>query len=431
MGGMMKRRRFWSLAGVAGLVAAVSLLVVPALGEGPVITEPGELHLEMDTGGDRFEFDPADPLSTPPPPQFLTASNCKLMDDDSLVEVVGSVVGPNGLPQTNKKPYAGLKDHRLGVGQNGEGNGEPCARINGDLNQVLTLSLTGPPQGLGIDYAELNLGFKFNGDAIIQLFRSGIQVGLDIPVHCSGASDCGPDSGGSDNKLVILSSESPDPTIPSITGVFDTIKIRSGAASAVSLEDDTMFRLVQAFDGEIGCFDDEPTDLGEGNAKLSINRGVDTDGGCKGIDEKLSYTFDSGTDPSTNELFVDFFIEPGDPADTRVAQFLEVITWEFGGPPAAPPQHRILFYNDPPLDPQPGDEDADRQPMPWCLADPRAQDVLGEPLPELPDGAVDPYVYLPSEDHTSCLIEVNSYVTPDGFTTVHTIYNIGDGKRWN
>ena len=35
----MKRRRFWSLAGVAGVVAAVSLLVVPALGDGPA---PGQ-----------------------------------------------------------------------------------------------------------------------------------------------------------------------------------------------------------------------------------------------------------------------------------------------------------------------------------------------------------------------------------------------------
>ena len=107
----------------------------------------------------------------------------------SLVSFAGSGT------QANKNPFPGLKDHRLGVGQNGEGTGEPCARINKDLGQALTLSLTGALDGQVVGYAEIDLGFKFNGSATLQLCRAGVMVGADITVPCSGASDCGPDSG--------------------------------------------------------------------------------------------------------------------------------------------------------------------------------------------------------------------------------------------
>ena len=86
-----------------------------------------------------------------------------------------------------------------------------------------------------MDYAEIDLGFKFNGSATLQLFRSGVKVGGDITVLCSGASDCGPDSGGSDNERVVLWLDPLDnPDIPDpghwqafkINGVFDTIVIK-------------------------------------------------------------------------------------------------------------------------------------------------------------------------------------------------------------
>ena len=245
----MKRRRFWSLAGVAGLVAAVSLLVVPALGQNSIVAETGALHLEMDSV-DRFFFVPTD--GADPTEQILTQTNCKLGDtaDGSLVHLVGS-----GSP-ASKKPFAGLKDHRLGVGQSGEGIGEKCGQINRDKSQSLTLSLTGELEGQSIGYAELNLEFKFNGDVILETRLAG-DVKDTITVTCNAASDCGPDSGGSDNKLVILSLDPLiGPDVPPITSVFDTIVIKPGNASpsgAVSLEGNTLFKLVDAFDGEIAC----------------------------------------------------------------------------------------------------------------------------------------------------------------------------------
>jgi len=435
----MKRRRWW-LAGAAGVVAAISLLMVPALGDGPITTEVGVLRLHLDSDGDKLIFDPTAAGSNQT--QTLTAPGCKLTSTGvSLVSFAASAT------QTNKNPFPGLKDHRIGVGQTGEGNGEPCARINKDLGQALTVGLTGALNGRAVSYAEIDLGFKFNGSATLQLFRSGAQVGDDITVPCSGASDCGPDSGGSDNERVILFlSPLDDPPAGhwqefQIAGVFDTIVIKPSdsvpaAKGVVSLEggfngslagpvggplgtDDTLFRVVDAFDGEIDCGEDE-TQSGE-DATLHITRGFDTDGGCKGPTDGLLFNFEAGTEG--NELFVDFITEPVGGAS--VAQFLEVITWEFDNPPdvSSGPQHRTISYDD-----HVGDG---KRVMPWCKEDPRV-DTSGV----LPAG--NPADYLPL-GHTSCLIESSSRVTgvldildyPLGtFLKVDIVYNIGDGKRY-
>ena len=447
----MKRRRRWWLAGAAGVAAAVSLLMIPAFGDGPVVEEIGVLHLQMDSGGDRFLFVPSD--GGDPTEQLLTTTtptSCKLTEtaDASLVQLVGSG------SQTGKKPFAGLKDHRLGVGQNGEGNGEPCARINGDLGQALTLGLQAADQGQSIDYAEIDLGFKFSGSATIQLYRSGNKVGADIPVPCSGASDCGPDSGSSDNERVILYLDPLDNPGSGhwqafkIDGVFDTIVIKpstTASSSVVSLEggsngsppgplgveletDDTLFRVVNAFDGVLDCAENEILIEGE-DATFSVTRGFDTNGGCKGPTDGLLFTFDAGTDG--DELFVDFITEPVDENADTVAQFLEVITWQFDSPPdvdAGDDQHRTLSYDDHVGDP--------KRTMPWCLTDPR--DEAGNlPVGTVSD-PVDPFDYVPL-GHTSCLIESNSRVAglfdildalPGTFIKVDIVYNFGDGKRW-
>jgi hypothetical protein len=445
----MKRRRWW-LAGAAGVAAAVSLLMVPALGNGPIKTELGVLQLHLDSDGDSAIFDPIAPGSNQV--QMLTAPGCRLTSTGaSLVSFAASST------QTNSNPFPGLKDHGIGVGQTGEGNGEPCARINKDLGQVLTVGLTGALNGRAVSYAEIDLGFKFNGSATLQLFRSGAQVGEDITVPCSGASDCGPDSGGSDNERVILWLDpEDDPGVEGhwqafpISGVFDTIVIKPSdsvpaAKGVVSLEggfngspagpvgsllgtDDTLFRVVDAFDGEIACGQTEPLE-GE-DATFSVTRGFDTNGECKGPTDGLLFTFDAGTEG--DELFVDFITEPVDENPDTVAQFLEVITWHFESAPdvdAGDDQHRTLSYDDHVGDP--------KRVMPWCVSDPRDEDG-NLPVGTVPD-PVDPFAYVPA-GHTSCLIESSSRVTgltdilryPLGtFIKVDVVYNFGDGKRWS
>ncbi|HVR79865.1 MAG TPA: hypothetical protein VMS99_15920 [Acidimicrobiia bacterium] len=445
----MRKGWRWPLAGVAGLMVAISLFVIPAMGQGPVTEEVGVLHLHLNSDGDRFVFDAVAP--GPNLVQTLSQTNCKLSSSGaSLVGVVGSG------DQLNKKPFAGLKDHRIGVGQNGEGNGEPCARINKDLGQALALSLVGQLDGQSIGYAEIDLGFKFDGDALLQLKKggpSGIVVDT-VTVACSGGSDCGPDSGGSDNERVILYLDPADDPGDgdwqafAIDDAFDTVVIEPGNAASsgvVSLEggfsgaapgplganlgtSDTLFQVVEAFDGEIDCGD--TVSLGGGDATSQITRGTDLDGGCKGPEDGLLFNFESGVEG--DRLFVDFITEPVDADPDTVAQFLEVITWRYDGPPDVPggeSQVRILSYDD--------HVGAGERVMPWCLIDPR--DGAGD----LPVGTVldpvDTTEILPT-GHTSCLIESRSYVTglmdildhPMGtFLEVDIIYNVGDGKRSN
>jgi hypothetical protein len=429
----MRRHLRWPLAALAGAIVAVSVLVIPASSQGPVSSEVGTLFIHLNSDGDRVVFDPV--AAGPNLVQTLSQSNCKLSSTgDSLVAIVGS-------GQANKKPFAGLKDHRIGVGQNGEGNGEPCARINKDLGQVLTVNLTGTLADQAISYAEIDLGFKFNGDAVLQLKKGGPSGTLvdTVTVPCSGLSDCGPDSGGSDNERVVLylTGTTPPPAghwqAFAIDGAFDTIVISPGTAASngsVSLEaglggslpgplgaslgtGDSLFQLAEVFDGEIDCGD--TVTLGGGDdPTFQTTRANDTNGGCKGPEDGLLFNFDAGVEG--DRKFVDFVTEPVDASSATVAQFLEVITWTFDDPPAVPgeDQFRTLSYDD--------HVGAGERVMPWCLKDPRLGGSLPSPL--------DPATVLPA-GHTSCLIESTSYVSLGDFVSVDFVYNIGDGKRWN
>jgi hypothetical protein len=200
-----------------------------------------------------------------------------------------------------------------------------------------------------------------------------------------------------------------------IAGPFDTIAIRSGTVGGVvSLEGglggtgDTVFHLVETFDGEIDC--GETATLSGDDVTFAITRGNDTDGYCKGPVDGLLFDFESGVEG--DRLFVDFVTEPV--GGTAFAQFLEVITWEYDSPPDVPggdPQQRTLSYDD--NGPVPPGERV----MPWCLKDPRPLSAASPSA--MPTG------------HTSCLIESTSHVTLLGdFVKVDIVYNIGDGKRW-
>jgi hypothetical protein len=152
----MRKGLRWPLAGAVGLLIAVSLLVIPAMGQGTVTGEVGVLRLHLNSDGDRIVFDPS---TGPDLTQTLTQTNCKLASTgDSLVSLVGSGTYPT------KKPFAGLKEHRIGVGQNYEGTGEPCARINKDLGQKLTLGLLGGLADTDLGYADNTLVFYIWGD---------------------------------------------------------------------------------------------------------------------------------------------------------------------------------------------------------------------------------------------------------------------------
>jgi hypothetical protein len=433
----MRKNWRWPAAGLLGLVVAVSLFVIPAIGQDTVFGDVGTLRLQMNnTDGDRLVYDPVAP-DEPGLTQTLSQTNCKLASTgDSLMSIVGSSSFPI------KKPAAGLRDHRIGVVQLLEHH-ELCARIDGIIGQRLTLGLTGSLAESDIGYAEIDLGFKHNGSAILELRKDGALVST-VTVTCSSpAPDCGPDSGGENNRRVILwIDDAPgDPPTPGqwqafqVAGVFDTIVIKPGSQSiksSISLEagfhtspagplgtvlgtGDTLFTIVEPFEGAIACGD--TTTLEGTGSTYQVTR---TDDGCDEGKGPVAFNFESGVEEG--DLFVDFIIQSTDSG--LIAQFLEVITWNFDGPPnvdAGEPQHGTLSYDD--------HVGAGRRVMPWCLIDPRVSGTLPPTL--------DPATVLPpapggQPPHTSCLIESNSRVTLLGdFVKLDVVYNIGDGKRWS
>jgi hypothetical protein len=431
----MRRNWRWPAAGIIGLLAAVSLFVIPAIGEGTVFGDVGTLRLQMNnTDLDRLVYDPL-AADQPGLTQTLSQSNCKLASSgDSLMSIVGTSSFPI------KKPAAGLRDHRIGVVQLLE-HSELCARIDGIIGQRLTIGLTGSLAESDIGYAEIDLGFKHNGSAILEMRNDGAVVGT-VTVACSSNANCGPDSGGDNNRRVILWTENAPPDGPwqsaQVTGgVFDTIVIKPGSnsiKSSISLEagfhgspagplgtalgtGDTLFTIVEPFDGEIDCGGSTTLD-GDGST-YELNRGLDTGGDCKGPVNGLFFDFTSGTEGE--ELFVDLMIQPVE--GSTQAQFLEVITWNLPSRPnvdGGDPQHGTLSYDD--------HVGAGRRVMPWCLIDPRVDGSL--------PGSLDPADVLPpapegQPPHTSCLIESTAHVTITGaFVKVDVVYNVADGKRW-
>jgi hypothetical protein len=430
---MMKKNWRWPAAGVVGLLAAISVFVVPAIGEDTVFADVGTLRLHMDGDGDRLVYDPV-AADEPNLTQTLTQTNCKLASSgDSLMNIVGTSSVPI------KRPAAGLRDHRIGVVQLLEHH-ELCARIDGIIGQKLTLGLTGAVAESDVGYAEIDLGFKHNGSAILELRDGGPSGAVvdTVTVLCTSKANCGPDSKGDNNRRVILwinPEDNPGSGLwhsEQVPAVFDTIVIKPGSSSiksSISLEagfhgsprgplgtalntNDTLFTVVEPFEGELDCEATVNLDEG-GDATQQVTRGQDTNGECgKGV---LGFNFESGVE--ADELFVDFITQTVESGET--AQFLEVITWNFDGPPASG-QNRTLFYDD--------HVGAGRREMPWCLTDPR--DGEGNLPVGTTENPVDTTLYLP-EGHTSCLIESDSTVTMGGdFVVVDVVYNVADGRRW-
>jgi hypothetical protein len=119
----MKRGTRWALTAVVSLIAVVGLLVIPALGDSVVTSEVGLLRLQLSSKGDKVVYDPVAPGNNLI--QSLNSKNCKLeRKGAALLDFTASSAN------AGKKPFPGLKDHRIGVGQNGEGSGSPCARID-------------------------------------------------------------------------------------------------------------------------------------------------------------------------------------------------------------------------------------------------------------------------------------------------------------
>lgn len=189
------KRKLTILVLVAGLAGA--LLATAGAASGSVAGAKLDLVLN-DTAGDSFQLIPVGGSATHT--QTLTTQACRVNSNGDALVALSASANPNN-------PTPGLKDHIIGVKAQGEGNGTPCTRIDGNASgrgEQLVIEFAGPTIGdWYADYAQFGVKLKFGASGTIQALLDGEAVeGLFQTVDCTG-SDCGPDS-GNDRVLFVL-----------------------------------------------------------------------------------------------------------------------------------------------------------------------------------------------------------------------------------
>lgn len=306
---------------VAALAAASMAVTSLALGQtGEVTVEQGVVRLHLgdnDHAPDRdyFRFDAGNAMSgyTPGAEQDISTTNGCRLDETGPVMALSSNAG-----------HVGFKDDTIGVRINGS-QGVPCGQVN-DLTERLSISLGPDLDEMAIDYAEIDLGAKFDVTIEFDLYLDGSFVGSPDPVVCIG-SDCGPDSKDRDNVRKIIEGFT-----------FDTIEMRvseSTPSAAFSLEggadltvpgplgttlgtNDTLFRVVRTYDGQIDCGDTISDGDGMTTPFASFTRYENTDGSTCLL---KPYDFETVFDNGVEEVRFD----PDD--DTQPAAYSGVLTF--------------------------------------------------------------------------------------------------------
>jgi hypothetical protein len=410
------------------------LVLVVALGFGLVLVLPGaeslaqqgtvgtlkdggvlRLHLGS-TGAQPQDFlafqepDPENPGEYLPPgtPQAIgVSSGCR------LGPLSGSLVtfsAENG--------SVGFVGDAIGVRGGGEGNGQPCGRIDG--SQKLILDLGPGLDGKLIDFAEIDVELKFAATLSIQGYLVDGE-GVASPVgaastYDSTGSDSGPDSGDNDNYRVrfpedgsftavnrlVLSivttggasleggadgTEACDTTDSAACnpGLGQTIDDPDGEAPFDNPTTDSLFHLVEA-DGVLDCGDTTPQGGGSGTPSYTLERldnAIDPETGDPEPCTQIPFNLESGADVAPG-CFVGseqcILLEKDLLGQT--AQFYWTVTWtpEDANYPESPTEFDFDFD---------GEFDA----LKPCLAD---SDGDGFPQlpptnPQNPDGPVDPW----------------------------------------
>lgn len=277
-----KSRSRW---GLLALVAALSLAFAAMTAASAIIVPAGTLSLHVANGVGVFTYDPTTGANQT---QTLTPNRCEVSGSGNLVDLSGSDRG------------IGLVGTSIGI-KSGGATGTPCGRV--DTTENMSLTLDNVPNAISVA-----LDLELKGNARIQIeiklgatslgiyeVRSGSSIiageGVEgtTPApftlsltndartgNCRNASDSGPDSGGNDNCRVSI--------VPS--GEFDTVVFLQPLAGEFSLEgggdagtSDTVFNLVESFEGELGCTteNNQATDSA-GSVVGTIIRHGNTDG---------------------------------------------------------------------------------------------------------------------------------------------------------
>ena len=404
-------------------IALFALLLPSTAAAGPggastsTLQDGGVLRLHLGAA-DSLSFQKPDPLN---PGQYLpvalgdtqsvsTSSGCKLSlnPTNNLV----SFAPPFG---NSPSPYAGFVSDAIGVGSNGEGNGQPCGRI--DLNQQLAMRLGTGLSGKAIDYAEIDLEGKFGANVVVD----GYLVNATTPCPPSSGtpatsetynttgSDSGPDSADGDNYRIRFPKASPDANThgASPKTLVNCLAIRPTAGGA-SLEGgadgtapcdasdptecggivpfslggptnlnttDTLFHLIDA-DGVLNCGQTAPPQGGGTTPTNSLERLNNVDNAtCTPI----PYNLDSST-TNCNPLFPQCVLLQKDLLEQN-AQFYWTVTWAPEGGEYMETETEFDFG-------------FGFQKLQLCLAD----DGDADPYPELPPKATDSPAGSPDPD---------------------------------
>lgn len=305
-------RHVSKLALVAAVIGATVVLTGLAFGStGEVVLEQGVLRLHLgndDNTPDRdyFRFDAGNETAgyVAGTEQAITISGgCR-------ITVAGPVAN-----LTSNAGHVGLKANAIGV-RIGGSQGVPCSQVNGQA-EVLTLSLGTDLDGSVMDYAEIDLGAKFDVTIEFDLYEDGVHVGNPAPVVCN-LSDCGPDSKDRDNVRKVIDGFQFDTIVMSVSATTPDAAFSlegggdltaAGPLGTTLGTNDSLFRVVQVFDGQLDCGDTITEGDGTTTPEAVFTRYNNTDGSaCFLKPYNFSTTFDG-----SNEL-VSFLPEGPQPA---------------------------------------------------------------------------------------------------------------------
>lgn len=426
-------RRSKLLAAVASATAiALFALLLPAAATAgttastSALQDGGVLRLRLGAQ-DNLKFQPPDGsggyAAATKTQSVANGQGCKIaLSGDQLV----TFQPPSG---NGPSPYTGFVSDGIGVGSNGEGNGQPCGRI--DPGQTLTLNLGTGLSGKVIDYAEIDLELKFGATVSVTGYlvqgTTATQVGSPVPYSSTG-SDSGPDSADGDNYRIRYprtGTTTVNRLVFNIVGSTGGASLEGGAdgtgpcdasdgctepslgqsIDAPATTTDSLFHLIDA-DGILNCGQTANSTPVSGTPTSSLER-LQNEGNATCT--PIPYNLDSSVSP-TNQ-FVLFQKELGE----QVAQFYWTVTWapETGSYMETETQFDFGFGY---------------QTLQLCLADGPDAD----PYPDLPPKAAGSPAGSPDPDPW-CVVTTSTVLDPvTGLVTVTEKYfgkNDPGGKR--
>ncbi len=176
-------------------------------------------------------------------------------------------------------PFGGALGHTkdsLGVQSTGDGSGEPCSRVDAGKGEAISVGLGSALAGLLMSAVDVDLELKSNANVDVTYLHEGVEVATHM-FDPTDASDDGPDSGDGDNYRYAhrpLDGGEPvyfdEVNFRPISGILSLEGGSDGTdnGSLVTSNNFSQFELVQGFDGEITCGDEEP--IGEGGLTSGI-----------------------------------------------------------------------------------------------------------------------------------------------------------------